>query len=296
MTRASGIASIADYVGNGADAVITAVKDNNERQFRLTQAVLTEVQRQQRETADLWREFLEDPRDIGAAYRRSVETFTRRQARALEIAREAFQTVTESATEVRDTARQVVQMQRRAGEQATESARQAVSTATQQAAQGGATAAQAVATTIEQATDTAARNAERVAETTARSVNDTAESASSAARRAAQEASRQERESYDASDFQVVYRSEPDNWRAVITSSEQARDRRELAPSVAEQLISDVERLRRRRDPFTSDPNEAFELARSKREQAGAQRNGARSQRSRARSGRASGGGRRRRT
>ncbi len=105
------------------DAIIEAIKAGNERGYRVSTNLLGEAQRGQREAIDLGRKFAGDPTDIGGFYRAMMESTTKAQGRALELARQMFDELSESRSEARETIEKVVKAQRAAGEAAVEAAR-----------------------------------------------------------------------------------------------------------------------------------------------------------------------------
>jgi DNA anti-recombination protein RmuC len=110
------------------DAIIDAIKAGNERGYRVSNNLLAEAQRGQREAVELGRTFAADPTDVGAFYRAMMESTTKAQGRALELARQMFDELSESRTESRDVIEKVVKAQRAAGEAAVEATRDLVST------------------------------------------------------------------------------------------------------------------------------------------------------------------------
>jgi len=110
------------------DAIIEAIKAGNERGFRVSNNLLAEAQRGQREAVELGRTFASDPTDIGGFYRTMMESTTKAQGRALELARQMFDELSESRTEGREVIEKVVKAQRAAGEAAVEATRDLVST------------------------------------------------------------------------------------------------------------------------------------------------------------------------
>jgi hypothetical protein len=110
------------------DAIIDAIKASNERGFRVSNNLLAEAQRGQREAIELGRTFAADPTDVGGFYRAMMESTTKAQGRALELARQMFGELSESRTESREVIEKVVKAQRAAGEAAIEATRDLVST------------------------------------------------------------------------------------------------------------------------------------------------------------------------
>jgi hypothetical protein len=110
------------------DAIIDAIKASNERGFRVSNNLLAEAQRGQREAIELGRTFAADPTDVGGFYRAMMESTTKAQGRALELASQMFGELSESRTESREVIEKVVKAQRAAGEAAIEATRDLVST------------------------------------------------------------------------------------------------------------------------------------------------------------------------
>ena len=134
------------------DAIIDAIKAGNERGFRVSNNLLTEAQRGQREAIDLGRKFAEDPTDVAGFYRAVMESTTKAQGRALELARQMFDELSESRGDTREAIEKVVKAQRAAGEAAVEAARDVA----------GATA-ERVRTGVNRVTNRAAGKAEEAA-------------------------------------------------------------------------------------------------------------------------------------
>jgi hypothetical protein len=135
------------------DAIIEAIKAGNERGFRISNNLLTEAQRGQRESVDLGKRFAEDPTDIAGFYRAVMESTTKAQGRALELARQMFDELSESRGDTRTAIEKVVKAQRAAGEAAVEAARDVASTT-----------ADRVRTGVSRVTSRAAGTAEEVSE------------------------------------------------------------------------------------------------------------------------------------
>jgi hypothetical protein len=109
------------------DAIIDAIKAGNERGYRLSTTLLSEAQRGQREAVELGKKLAEDPTDVGGFYRAVMESTTKAQGRALELARQMFDELSESRTDTRDAIEKVVKANRAAGEAAIEAARDVAS-------------------------------------------------------------------------------------------------------------------------------------------------------------------------
>jgi hypothetical protein len=127
-TRSSSVDKYFEALTESYDAILDAIKAGNERGFRVSNNLLTEAQKGQREAIELGRKFAEDPTDIGGFYRAVMESTTKAQGRTLELARQMFDELSESRTEAREVIEKVVKAQRIAGEAAVEAARDVAST------------------------------------------------------------------------------------------------------------------------------------------------------------------------
>jgi hypothetical protein len=117
-----------DALTESYDALLEAIKLGNERGYRVSNNLLAEAQRGQRESVELGKKFAIDPTDIGGFYRAAMESTTKAQGRALELARQMFDELSESRSEARETLEKVVKAQRAAGEAAIEAARDVAGT------------------------------------------------------------------------------------------------------------------------------------------------------------------------
>ena len=117
-----------DALTESYDAILEAIKLGNERGYRVSNNLLAEAQRGQREAVELGKKFAADPTDIGGFYRAAMESTTKAQGRALELARQMFDELSESRSEARETLEKVVKAQRAAGEAAIEAARDVAGT------------------------------------------------------------------------------------------------------------------------------------------------------------------------
>src|SRR5262245_50293440 len=118
-----------DALTESYDAIIDAIKLGNERGFRLSNNLLAEAQKGQREAVDLGKRFADDPTDISAFYRAAMESATKAQGRTLEFARQVFDEVSQAGGETREAVEKVFTSQRAAGEAAIEAVRDVASTA-----------------------------------------------------------------------------------------------------------------------------------------------------------------------
>ena len=111
------------------DAIIEAIKMGNERGFRMSNNLLAEAQKGQREAVELGKKLADDPTDLAAAYRAMMESATKAQGRTLEFARQVFDELSQSRDESRQVWEKVFTAQRTAGEAAVEAARDVASAA-----------------------------------------------------------------------------------------------------------------------------------------------------------------------
>ena len=153
------------------DAMIEAIKLGNERGYRISTQLLTEAQRGQRESVDLGRKFADDPTDIGGFYRSLMESTTKAQGRALELARQMFDELSESRTEARETIEKVVKAQRSAGEAAVEAARDVASTTAERVRTGVSRVTNRVGQEAGEVADATKEGASRARKTAATAAN-----------------------------------------------------------------------------------------------------------------------------
>lgn len=118
-----------DALTESYDAIIDAIKLGNERGFRLSNNLLAEAQKGQREAVELGKKFADDPTDLAGYYRTMMESATKSQGRTLEFARQVFDELSTSRDETRQVFEKVFTAQRAAGEAAVEAARDVASTA-----------------------------------------------------------------------------------------------------------------------------------------------------------------------
>jgi hypothetical protein len=118
-----------DALTESYDAIIDAIKLGNERGFRISNNLLAEAQKGQRESVELGKKFAEDPTDVSAFYRAAMEAGTAAQGRTLEFARQVFDELSQSRDETRQVVEKVFTAQRAAGEAAVEAVRDVASTA-----------------------------------------------------------------------------------------------------------------------------------------------------------------------
>jgi DNA anti-recombination protein RmuC len=117
-----------DALTESYDAIIDAIKLGNERGFRLSNNLLAEAQKGQREAVQLGKQIAEDPTDLASNYRTMMESATKAQGRTLEFARQVFDELSTSRDETRQVFEKVFTAQRAAGEAAVEAVRDIAST------------------------------------------------------------------------------------------------------------------------------------------------------------------------
>lgn len=94
-----------DNVNESQDAFLDAMRSSNERAYRFSKIVIEEAGRTQREQAELAKQWLEAPLDPIGLTKSTMDTFTRRQRRRLELGR----TLVSDMASIRDETRGVVQ-------------------------------------------------------------------------------------------------------------------------------------------------------------------------------------------
>ena len=146
------------------DALLEAIKLGNERGYRVSNNLLAEAQRGQRESVELGKKFATDPTDIGGFYRAAMESTTKAQGRALELARQMFDELSESRSEARETIEKVVKSQRAAGEAAIEAARDVAGVAVERVRTGVSRVTDRVQETATETTTRAKKATAAVAE------------------------------------------------------------------------------------------------------------------------------------
>jgi DNA anti-recombination protein RmuC len=139
------------------DAIIEAIKAGNERGYRVSNNLLAEAQRGQREAVDLGKKFAEDPTDVGGFYRAMMESTTKAQGRTLELARQMFDELSESRTETREVIEKVIKAQRSAGEAAVEATRDIASTTAERVRTGVTRVTNRGASAVEEVKDEASK-------------------------------------------------------------------------------------------------------------------------------------------
>ncbi|HLB23751.1 MAG TPA: hypothetical protein VJP07_06630, partial [Dehalococcoidia bacterium] len=72
-TQKNSVDKYFDALTESYDAIIEAIKMGNERGFRMSNNLLAEAQKGQREAVELGKKLADDPTDLAAAYRAMME-------------------------------------------------------------------------------------------------------------------------------------------------------------------------------------------------------------------------------
>ena len=91
-----------DTVNWSSDAFLDAIRFGNERACRFSKMVIEEAARTQREQAELTKQWMEAPVDAIGLTKASMEMWTRRQRRRVELTRTVFDEVAGVRDETRD--------------------------------------------------------------------------------------------------------------------------------------------------------------------------------------------------
>ena len=113
-----------------SDAFIDAVRAANDRNHRVSTAIIEQTQEGQREAVELAKKWIAAPFDFLGIYGSLVENSTKAQGRALEVTRLWFGEMSDAQRETREIVQRVVGANRSAGEATIELARGAFSRAT----------------------------------------------------------------------------------------------------------------------------------------------------------------------
>lgn len=139
-----------EAVADTGEAIIEAMKSGNERGYRISNSLLSEMQRGQRDAIDLGRNFLENPANVRGFVDLWLETARKSRARNMELAREIFDELSESASEARIATQTVLRAQRSGGEAAAKGAREAATTSARTVRRGVARAAEGASAAVEE--------------------------------------------------------------------------------------------------------------------------------------------------
>lgn len=169
MAKSTAVDKYFEALTESYDAILDAIKAGNDRGYRVSNNLLAEAQRGQRESVELGKKFAEDPTDVGGFYRAMMESTTKAQGRALELTRQMFDELSESRNDTREVIEKVVKAQRAAGEAAVEATRDVASTT-----------ADRVRTGVSRVTNRAAEVTEDVADRAKKATDDAAHTAKKA--------------------------------------------------------------------------------------------------------------------
>jgi hypothetical protein len=164
QTQTSAVDKYFDALTQSYDAIIDAVKAGNERGYRITTNLIAEAQRGQREQVELGKTFAADPTDLPGFFRAAMESTTKAQGRALELARQLFDELSESRNEGREAFEKVFQAQRSAGEAAIEAARDVTGSTVERIRTGIGNLTQQTEDTVEKAVSRTKKAAAAVTE------------------------------------------------------------------------------------------------------------------------------------
>jgi hypothetical protein len=171
MAKSTAVDRYFEALTESYDAIIEAIKQGNERGYRVSTNLLAEAQRGQHEAIELGKKFADDPTDVGGFYRAAMETTTKAQGRALELARQMFDELSESRTEARDTLEKVVRANRSAGEAAVSAARDVATTTADRVRTGVTRVTSRGGAAVEEAAEDAKESVARARKSTSASVS-----------------------------------------------------------------------------------------------------------------------------
>lgn len=114
---------IFDALNESYRAMLDAIKAGNERGYRVSQTLIEEAERGQREVLELGRRFAQDPADLAGFSTALMEATTKAQNRALELTRQWFDELSGASTEAREAMQRMVRANQEAGQAAVEVAR-----------------------------------------------------------------------------------------------------------------------------------------------------------------------------
>jgi hypothetical protein len=146
------------------DAIIDGIKAANERGYRISNSLLAEAQRGQREAVDLGKKFAGAPSDVGGFYRAVMESTTRAQGRTLELARQMFDELSDIRGETREAIEKIIKAQREAGEAAVDAVRDVAGNAAERVRTGVGRVTNQTEETTTKATESTKKAADKVAE------------------------------------------------------------------------------------------------------------------------------------
>jgi hypothetical protein len=126
MPKTETVDKFFNAVTDAYEALLDAAKSANDRGYRVSRQLIDEVERGQRETIDLTRKVVSQPRDVSGAYTAAVRSVTDAQGRVLDLTRQLLDELSDSQREGREVVRRVIEANRSAGQAAVEATRDAV--------------------------------------------------------------------------------------------------------------------------------------------------------------------------
>lgn len=94
-------------IDEGSSAMLEAVKSANERTFRLSKAILAEVEFGRKATLDLTKKFVEGPADLLGISNLAFDKLGEAQARGIALARKSVNGIATATGQTRETATEV---------------------------------------------------------------------------------------------------------------------------------------------------------------------------------------------
>lgn len=114
-----------DALSQSFEAMLDAIKSGNERGYRFSRRLITEVEEGQREVVQLARRFARNPKDVRGLYESGVDLARRAAGHSAELARQWVTGAGETRQEFRETATKVIRANRAATQALTAALRQA---------------------------------------------------------------------------------------------------------------------------------------------------------------------------
>jgi hypothetical protein len=122
-----------DAINETYDALITGIEATEERGHRVSQTLLTEARKGEKELAALAKTWVDTPTSFFENLEAMIDAQTRAQRRALELARDSLKGAGEYRGDVQDALRRMIRANRDVAEAMVEVARSATSRAAEQA-------------------------------------------------------------------------------------------------------------------------------------------------------------------
>ena len=105
------------------DILVDAVSRANERGLKVSQTLVSDVVKGQREAIELSRKLASEPADVGQFYTALLESATAAQGRVLTFAQNAYQEALAAGTDARETVEKLVEANRETTKAAVDAAR-----------------------------------------------------------------------------------------------------------------------------------------------------------------------------